>query len=55
MAPWRTVEQVEIATFDQVEWINQRRLHGTCGDIPPAELEGPHDRHPPAPPGAGEL
>ncbi len=37
--PWHTVEQVEIATSDYVDWFNNRRLYETCGDIPPAELE----------------
>jgi putative transposase len=37
--PWRTVEQVEIATLDYVDWFNNRRLYEACGDIPPAELE----------------
>ena len=38
-APWRTVDQVELATAEYVDWFNHRRLHGYCGDIPPAELE----------------
>jgi putative transposase len=37
--PWRTPEQVEIATLHYVDWFNHRRLFETCGDIPPAELE----------------
>jgi putative transposase len=37
--PWRTAEQVEIATMDYVDWFNHRRLYQACGDIPPAELE----------------
>jgi putative transposase len=37
--PWRTVEDVELATLAWVDWYNQRRLHGACGDIPPAEFE----------------
>ena len=37
--PWRTVEQVEIATLEYVDWYNHRRLFEACGDIPPAELE----------------
>ena len=37
--PWRTVEQVELATLAWVQWWNQRRLHGAIGDIPPAEHE----------------
>ena len=37
--PWRTVEQVEYATAEWVEWFNHRRLYQYCGDIPPADLE----------------
>ena len=37
--PWRTVEQVELATAEWVDWYNHRRLYEYCGDIPPAELE----------------
>jgi putative transposase len=37
--PWRTVEQVEYATAEWVDWFNHRRLYEYCGDIPPAELE----------------
>ncbi len=36
---WRTVADVELATAAWVDWWNQRRLHGACGDIPPAEFE----------------
>ena len=37
--PWRTADQVELATLDYVDWYNHHRLYETCGDIPPAELE----------------
>ena len=43
--PWRTVEQVEIATLEWVDWFNHRRLYQACGDIPPTELEAAHYRH----------
>jgi putative transposase len=43
--PWRTVEQVELATLDYVDWFNHRRMYEACGDIPPAELEDVHYRH----------
>jgi transposase InsO family protein len=42
--PWRNVEQVEIATLEYIDWFNNRRLHSTAGDLPPAELEAAHDR-----------
>ena len=37
--PWRSVEQVELATAEWVDWWNRERLHGACGGIPPAEFE----------------
>ncbi|BBX15902.1 putative transposase for insertion sequence element IS986/IS6110 [Mycolicibacterium duvalii] len=37
--PWRTVEDVELATARWVDWFNHRRLYEYCGDVPPAELE----------------
>ena len=37
--PWRTVEEVELATARWVHFWNTTRLHGACGDIPPAEFE----------------
>jgi putative transposase len=42
--PWRTVEQVEYATAEWVDWFNHRRLYEYCGDIPPAELEAAYYR-----------
>jgi transposase InsO family protein len=42
--PWRTAGQVELATATWVEWWNQRRLHGACGGIPPAEFEADYHR-----------
>jgi putative transposase len=37
--PWRSLEQVELATAEWVDWWNQRRLHGAINDMPPAEYE----------------
>jgi len=37
--PWRTVDQVEIATAEWIDWYNHHRLYQYCGDIPPIELE----------------
>ena len=37
--PWRSLDQVELATAEWVDWYNQRRLHSAVGDIPPAEYE----------------
>ena len=37
--PWKTMEQLELATAAWVQWWNERRLHEACGYVPPAELE----------------
>lgn len=37
--PWRTPEQVELATLEWIDWWNHRRLHESIGDVPPAEKE----------------
>ena len=42
--PWRTAEQVELATLEYVDWFNHQRLYEACGDIPPAELEAAYYR-----------
>ena len=37
--PWKTVEDVELATLGWVYWHNTDRLHGYLNDAPPAEFE----------------
>jgi transposase InsO family protein len=37
--PWRTIDAVEYATLEWVDWFNHRRLLEPIGNIPPAELE----------------
>ena len=37
--PWRSVEQVEIAVLEWIDWYNARRLHTVLGDIPTTEFE----------------
>jgi putative transposase len=37
--PWRSIEMVEFATLEWVDWFNNRRLLSSIGDIPPAEAE----------------
>ena len=42
--PWRGLDHVQLATLEWVDWLNDRRLHSACGNIPPAEYEQQHDR-----------
>jgi putative transposase len=44
--PWRTLEEIELATLGYIDWFNHHRLHGEIGDIPPAELEATYYRQP---------
>jgi putative transposase len=37
--PWRSFEAIEYATFEWVNWFNNRRLLEPIGNIPPAEAE----------------
>jgi putative transposase len=37
--PWRSLEAVEFATLEWVDWFNHRRLLEPIGYVPPAELE----------------
>jgi putative transposase len=37
--PWRSVEDIELATSRRVHWWNTQRLHSACGDVPPTEYE----------------
>jgi putative transposase len=37
--PWRTMEAVELATLEWVDWYNNRRLLEPIGNMPPAEAE----------------
>jgi len=38
----KTIADVEYATAGWVEWYNNRRLHGTLGNVPPIEYENDH-------------
>ncbi|WP_327668083.1 MULTISPECIES: IS3 family transposase [unclassified Streptomyces] len=40
--PWTSINDVEIAVAEYVDWFNQRRLHGELGHITPAEHETAH-------------
>jgi putative transposase len=37
--PWRSLEAVEFATLEWVDWFNYRRLLEPIGNMPPAEAE----------------
>jgi putative transposase len=52
--PWKTVEDVELATLGWVHWHNTSRLHGYLGDVPPNEFEPAfYAAQQPAPTGVG--
>jgi putative transposase len=42
--PWRSLDSVELATLEWVDWYNNRRLFEAIGNIPPAEAEANHYR-----------
>ena len=42
--PWRSLDAVEYATLEWVDWFNHRRLLEPIGNMPPAELEMAYDR-----------
>ena len=37
--PWKSIDPVEYATLECVDWFNPRRLLRPIGNIPPVELE----------------
>ena len=43
--PWRSVDDVELATLGWVHWWNTTRLHSAIGDVPPTEFEAAHYAH----------
>ena len=42
--PWRTLDAVEYATLEWVDWFNNRRLLESIGHVPPAEYEQAYHR-----------
>jgi putative transposase len=40
--PWRSLDELELATLEYIDWFNHRRLHSACGYRPPAEHEAIH-------------
>ena len=51
--PWRSIDDLEIAVAEYIDWFNHRRLHGEIGLVPPVEYETEHYRHHHAPAAAG--
>ena len=42
--PWRSLEDVEFATLEWVDWFNHRRLLEPIGYVPPAEFEAMYEQ-----------
>ncbi|WP_407568324.1 IS3 family transposase [Arsenicicoccus dermatophilus] len=47
--PWKTIDDLEIAVAEYIDWYNHRRLHGQIGLIPPVEYETIYYAQNPAP------
>ena len=45
--PWRSLDAVEYATLEWVDWFNHRRLLEPIGHVPPAEFEEAYYRQQP--------
>jgi putative transposase len=43
--PWKSIDDLEIAVAEYIDWFNHRRLHGEIGLVPPAEHENLFYRH----------
>lgn len=44
--PWRSLDELELATLEYIDWFNHRRLHSACCYRPPAEYEAAYyDQH----------
>ncbi|OFV73559.1 integrase core domain protein [Rhodococcus erythropolis] len=40
--PWHSINDVEIAVAEYVDWFNERRVHGELNQVPPDEFEALH-------------
>lgn len=43
--PWCSIEAVELATLEWVDWFTHRRLCEPIGDVPPAEKQDEYYRN----------
>ncbi|OIV35945.1 integrase [Mangrovactinospora gilvigrisea] len=48
--PWTSINDVEIAVAEYIDWFNRRRLHGELGHVTPAEHEAAYFAAEPHPP-----
>lgn len=55
--PFRTIDELELATLSWVHWFNQNRLHSSIGYLTPIEMENQYYRemNPQSQPVPGEL
>jgi len=42
LGPWKSIDDLEIAVAEYIDWFNFRRLHGEIGLVPPVEYETTH-------------
>ncbi len=47
--PWKSIDDLEIAVAEYIDWFNHRRLHGEIGLVRPVEFEEQHHQHHPDP------
>lgn len=40
--PWKSIDDLEIAVAEYIDWFNNKRLHGEIGLVPPVEYEAAH-------------
>ena len=51
--PWRSINDLEVAIAEWVDWYNHRRPHEYCDDLTPVEAEAAHYAHHQTPATAG--
>jgi putative transposase len=42
LGPWTSIDDLEVAVAEYIDWFNFRRLHGEIGLVPPVEYEAAH-------------
>ncbi|UFS59790.1 IS3 family transposase [Subtercola endophyticus] len=47
--PWKSIDDLEIAVAEYIDWFNHRRLHGELSHVPPIEKENAYYTQTPAP------